>query len=275
MKNIAFTLFALSCLTVPIFAADEMEKKTPEAGVHTQLQVTIKDDSRGLNFELHPDGKVELTVKEDKENKEKSYKAVSMDEFKSKYPDVAKKYQVERFLPRTSWGTLDSTSTTAWNDWKKWFGNDWFWDKNRDADWMKEWWKPLKSDDLDNWFEDQQRLFGRFRDMTKPSDPMLNPDLPTASPAFGLRIDAVNDSLAAQLGLREGEGILVVNVLDNMPAQRAGLKKHDIILSLNGKPITDRGEFRKQVRDLAGKGFELEIVRQGRHETIKVPAEKV
>lgn len=67
----------------------------------------------------------------------------------------------------------------------------------------------------------------------------------------------------------------MVNVLENTPAQRAGLKKHDIILNLNGKAITDRGEFRKQVRELADKGFDLEIVRQGRHETIKVPAEKV
>ena len=45
-------------------------------------------------------------------------------------------------------------------------------------------------------------------------------------------------------------------------------------MNFNGKMITDRGEFRRQVHDLVNKGFDLEIVRQGRHETIKVPAEK-
>lgn len=175
MKNIALMLVALGCLAMASFAADEGSKKVPENGVTSQLQVTVKDNDRGLNFQMHPDGKVELTVKE---NAEKSYKADSLDEFKSKYPDIVKKYQIERFVPRTCWGNMDSMSSTAWNDWKKWFGNDWFWDKNRDSDWMKEWWKPFKSDDLDNWVEDQQRLFSRFRDLKKPANPTLIPNCP-------------------------------------------------------------------------------------------------
>jgi len=272
MKILTLKIMVLALLAMPLLAAESVESKTPQTTMRAQFQLMVKDQDRGLNFELHPDGKIELTVKEDGE---KSYKANSLDEFKILYPEIAKKYQIDRFIPRTFWGDTDSLSSNGWNDWKKWFGNDWFWDKTRNPDWMKEWWQPLKSDDLDNWIEDQQQLFSRFRDIPKPTDPLLNPQSPTSSPAFGLRIAAVSESLANQLGLKEGEGILVVNVLENTPAQRAGIKKHDIILNLNSKVINDRGEFRRQVRELITKGFEIGIIRQCRHETIKVAAEKI
>ena len=279
------TCMALIGFAAPTMAADVIEKKDsqdPKSSIHTQMQVTVKDSTRGLAFELHPDGKVELTVKEEDKDSgktsEKTYKADSLEDFNSKYADVAKKYQIERFVPRTFWSNQDQASGSAWNNWKKWFADDWFWDRGHDSNkWFKEWWRPMQSDDLDNWVDDQNRLFEKFRSITPPLDPLakMNSDSPTSSPAFGLRISAVDESLVTQLGMKEGEGILVVSVLDNTPAQRAGLKKHDIILKVEGKSITDRGEFRRKVRELAGKGFELEIIRQGKHETINVLAEKV
>jgi hypothetical protein len=258
---------------------DSKEESRPvENSMRTQLRVSIKDSNRGLSFELHPDGKVELKVQEENQKtgstEDKSYKADSLEEFKTKYPDAAKKYQIDRFVPRLPWGKFDRSSEKAWEEWKQWFEEDWFWDRGRDfARWFREWWTPFQSDDLDNWVEEQGKLFERFRDLRRPRDPSKEDrETPTSSPSFGLRVGAVGDTLAAQLGLREGEGALVVDVVEGTPAQKAGLKKHDVILKFDGRVITDRGEFRKHLREQAEKGLELEFIRQGKRETIKIKA---
>ena len=283
MKAIALiaAILALCVFAVPAWAQEKSGEKpsTPDRDdARTELRVSVQE--RGLKFELHPDGKVELTIhEEDKATGKKSnktYQADSLDQFKSKYPEIAKEHQIDRFVPRLRWGKLDQSSRKAWEEWKKWFEEDWFWDRGRDfGRWFRDWWTPFQSDDLDNWVEEQRKLFEKFRSLGQPRDPSSKVDKegPTAGPAFGLRIAAVSEAVAAQLGLKEGEGVMVMNVREESPAQKAGLKKHDIILKLNGNVIADRGEFRRQISDLAGKEFELEILRRGQKETIKVKSE--
>ena len=251
------------------------ESSPPTSETKTHLRVSVRDGD--LRFELHPDGKVELTVPEkDKatgKKEEKTYKADSLEDFKSRYPELAKEHRIERFIPRIEWSRLDRSSQDAWRDWKKWFEEDWFWDRGRDfGKWFRDWWTPFQSDDLDNWVEEQRKLFERFRELRAPRDPSDSSDAenPTAGPAFGMRLAGVGETVAAHLGLKAGEGALVVDVREGSPAHKAGLLKHDVLLSLNGKGITDRGAFRKQIRDLAGKEFELEIVRRGQKQTLKV-----
>jgi serine protease Do len=47
------------------------------------------------------------------------------------------------------------------------------------------------------------------------------------------------DELAARHGLREGFGVVIVDVVDGAPAARAGLKSGDIVVAFDGKPVTD------------------------------------
>ena len=54
---------------------------------------------------------------------------------------------------------------------------------------------------------------------------------------LGVSIQPVNESLAKELGLKETQGALVSNVIENAPAKKAGIKRGDVIVSINEKKI--------------------------------------
>ena len=81
--------------------------------------------------------------------------------------------------------------------------------------------------------------------------------------------------LVAQLGLKEGEGLVVVRLLDDSPAAKAGLKQHDVLLSIGDTKLSHLPELIKAVNAAEGKELSLKIVRAGKEQTIAVtPAER-
>ena len=56
---------------------------------------------------------------------------------------------------------------------------------------------------------------------------------------LGVRIQAVTDEIAESLGLDKPQGALVASVTDNGPAQTGGIQPGDVILTFDGKPVTD------------------------------------
>src|SRR5579872_1746096 len=56
---------------------------------------------------------------------------------------------------------------------------------------------------------------------------------------LGVRIQGVTDEIAESLGLDKARGALVAGVNDHGPAQQAGIQPGDIILSFDGKAVTD------------------------------------
>ena len=65
--------------------------------------------------------------------------------------------------------------------------------------------------------------------------------------------------------------MLVTEVKAGSAAEKAGLKEHDILLKLEGKPVTDRWQFRADVLTALGKPeFALEVLRAGKRETVTV-----
>jgi len=56
---------------------------------------------------------------------------------------------------------------------------------------------------------------------------------------LGVRIQAVTDEIAESLGLDKPKGALVASVNDNGPAQNGGIQPGDVILTFDGKPVTD------------------------------------
>ena len=54
---------------------------------------------------------------------------------------------------------------------------------------------------------------------------------------LGLLPDDLTDGQREQIGLENERGILVVEVYEDGPAERAGLRVNDIILSINGDPV--------------------------------------
>jgi S1-C subfamily serine protease len=79
--------------------------------------------------------------------------------------------------------------------------------------------------------------------------------------------------LARQLG-REA-GVEVVQVLESSPADRAGLRPEDLIVELDGVPVTDVGDIQRlMVVEKIGSPVAVRVLREGRElELSLVPAE--
>uniref|UniRef100_A0A832GLA0 DegQ family serine endoprotease n=1 Tax=Caldimicrobium thiodismutans TaxID=1653476 RepID=A0A832GLA0_9BACT len=88
---------------------------------------------------------------------------------------------------------------------------------------------------------------------------------------LGVVIQDLTPSLAEEFGLKVAEGVLVAEVISGSPAEKAGLKEKDVILSLNGKPIKNSAELRSQILLLKpGTEIELEILRGNERKKVKV-----
>jgi membrane-associated protease RseP (regulator of RpoE activity) len=77
--------------------------------------------------------------------------------------------------------------------------------------------------------------------------------------------------LVEQLDLPKNQGVVIGDVGVGSAAAKAGLKPNDILLEMNGKPVSsDVAEFRKQLNELkANTPVDAVVMRKGRRETIK------
>ncbi len=88
---------------------------------------------------------------------------------------------------------------------------------------------------------------------------------------LGVNVQNVSPMLAESFGLGERKGALIADVAPGSPAAKAGLKDGDIVLSVDGKPVTDATQLSLSVSSRApGTSFVLDVLRDGKPETIKV-----
>jgi len=88
-------------------------------------------------------------------------------------------------------------------------------------------------------------------------------------------IQDIDEELAESFGLKKTEGVLIAEVSEGSPAEKAGLKQGDIILRLNGKKIDDVGELRNKIALTApGTKVKMEVLRENKHKTLQVPIGK-
>jgi serine protease Do len=86
---------------------------------------------------------------------------------------------------------------------------------------------------------------------------------------LGVNLQPMNDDLADSLGLQHNRGEIVQVVTEDSPAQRAGLKAGDIIVSVNGREVTSDQTVSFLVANLApGESVPVEVLREGRRLTI-------
>ncbi|RUL89376.1 PDZ domain-containing protein [Tautonia sociabilis] len=91
---------------------------------------------------------------------------------------------------------------------------------------------------------------------------------------IGVTIEAPDDAVRAQLGLPEGQGVIVMSVSPDSAAAEAGLKPNDILVTLGGEPIVGARELSEQVQENGAKPVELTIIRDGEETTVEVTPRK-
>lgn len=64
---------------------------------------------------------------------------------------------------------------------------------------------------------------------------------------LGVGIQNLDPKLSEWLGIQETQGALVTEVQKDSPAEKAGIKKDDVIIEFNGFPITDAPSLRNRV----------------------------
>jgi len=88
---------------------------------------------------------------------------------------------------------------------------------------------------------------------------------------LGIFLKDLTEEVAASLGRKENDGVLVANVGKESPAEMAGIKAGAIILELNEKPVTSLLDLRLEVSDKTpGSEVELTIFQDGETATISV-----
>jgi serine protease Do len=88
---------------------------------------------------------------------------------------------------------------------------------------------------------------------------------------LGILPQDLTSDLAIQFNIPNQTGALVGEVVADTPAQKAGLKAGDVILSINGKDIADAHALTLTVSELApGSTATLKILRDGHPQTISV-----
>jgi len=87
---------------------------------------------------------------------------------------------------------------------------------------------------------------------------------------LGITVVKLNSEPAKELGIKETKGVGVAQVQPGSAADRAGLRKGDVITSFNGVEMTDPNVFRNLVASTApGTDVTLTIIRDGREQQIR------
>jgi Do/DeqQ family serine protease len=88
---------------------------------------------------------------------------------------------------------------------------------------------------------------------------------------LGIEVQPVTSDLAESLGLKHVGGAIIGKVTPDSAADRAGLKRGDVIESFNGQAVTDINSLRNHVADAQpGSNASVVIVRDGAQKTVSV-----
>jgi serine protease Do len=88
---------------------------------------------------------------------------------------------------------------------------------------------------------------------------------------LGVTVQGINSGLAGSLGLSGVKGALVSAVSEDGPADKAGVKRGDVITAINGQSIKDSNSLRNTVSGLKpGSTVALTLFRSGQEKQVSV-----
>lgn len=88
---------------------------------------------------------------------------------------------------------------------------------------------------------------------------------------LGVSIQDVSPNLAKQFGIKENAGALVSDVMEKSPAEKAGIKRGDVIIQFQDKPVDNPGHLRNAVAETpVGAKVKLTLIRDKKELSVQL-----
>ena len=88
---------------------------------------------------------------------------------------------------------------------------------------------------------------------------------------IGVTMDNISPRAARSLGLSRSDGVLIMDVMENSPAEKAGLQPYDVIVKFGSKKISRTSDLGNAVGDTSvGKSSKIEVIRDGDKKTFNI-----
>jgi S1-C subfamily serine protease len=88
---------------------------------------------------------------------------------------------------------------------------------------------------------------------------------------LGVTIQSVDADLASSLNMPAARGAIVTSVQAGGPAEKAGIKRGDVITAINKQPVVDNNSLRNMVASMGpGASAEVTVMRNGREQNLTV-----
>ncbi|GJM16167.1 MAG: peptidase [Thermodesulfobacteriota bacterium] len=92
---------------------------------------------------------------------------------------------------------------------------------------------------------------------------------------LGVYVQKVTPEIASSFGLKEDEGALVSDLAPDGPAEKAGIKRGDVVIEFDGKKVKDVSDLTSLAAETKpGTEVDVEIIEDGKTKTIKVKLEE-
>ncbi len=92
---------------------------------------------------------------------------------------------------------------------------------------------------------------------------------------IGVAVQDINSELAESLKLAEARGTLITEVFGGTPADQGGMRAGDVLIAVDGKPVTDSANMLALISAIApGSGAALKVIRAQKELELKVTVGK-
>jgi len=110
----------------------------------------------------------------------------------------------------------------------------------------------------------------------KPLIPQLESKGEVTRGYLGVNIQSITPELAKALKLKETKGALVADVVQGSPAEKAGVKRGDVIVAYNGRAVEDRHNLPVMVAATpVGQEVTLTVLRDGKEQQLRMEVAKL
>lgn len=94
--------------------------------------------------------------------------------------------------------------------------------------------------------------------------------------SIAAEVQSVTPDIADSLGMSNPHGAIVANVRDGGPAAKVGLKRGDVITSVDGQPIKTANDLTRKIHAMSpGSSVQLAMVRDGQESSLNVTLDRL